>query len=105
MLVAKTLFNSIVSTKGTRFMMMVISNVYLMTPLKCPEYICMKITDIPEEIIIKYNLRDIVEKDGSIYIMAVRGMYRLPQAGFLASELREALNEHGYCQSKFVPGL
>jgi len=39
MLVAKLLFNSIVSTEGTRSMTMGISNFYLMTPLKQPEYI------------------------------------------------------------------
>ena len=56
-------------------MMMDISNFYLMTPLKRPEYIRMKISDIPEEIIVEYKLRDVVKADGSIYIMAVRGMY------------------------------
>ena len=39
MLVAKLLFNSVISTKGARFMTMDISNFYLMTPLSCPEYI------------------------------------------------------------------
>jgi hypothetical protein len=106
MLVAKMLFNSVVSTKNAKFMTMDISNFYLMTPLKRPEYIRMKITDIPEEIILEYNLRDIVTEDGSIYIMAIRGMYGLPQAGLLANELLEKrLNEDGYFQSKLVPGL
>ena len=36
MLVAKILFNSIISTKGARFMTIDISNFYLMTPLKPP---------------------------------------------------------------------
>ena len=34
MLFAKILFNSIISTKGSRFMTIDISNFYLMTPLK-----------------------------------------------------------------------
>jgi hypothetical protein len=34
MLVAKILFNSVISTPGARFMTMDISNFYLMTPLK-----------------------------------------------------------------------
>ena len=51
MLVAKLLSNSIISTKGTRFMMMYISNFYLMTPLTRPEYIHIKLSDIPEKII------------------------------------------------------
>ena len=36
MIVAKILFNSIISTKGARFMKIDISNFYLMTPLKRP---------------------------------------------------------------------
>ena len=39
MLVAKMLFNSVISKKGARFMSMIISNFYLMTPLNCPEFI------------------------------------------------------------------
>ena len=39
MLVEKLLFNSVVSTKDAKFTTMDISNFYLMTPLKRPEYI------------------------------------------------------------------
>jgi hypothetical protein len=39
MLVAKMLFNSVISTKGACFMTMDISNFYLMTPLHHPEFI------------------------------------------------------------------
>jgi hypothetical protein len=106
MLVAKLLFNSVISTKGARFMTMDISNFYLMTPLKRPEYIRMKMSDIPEEIIAEYKLRDKVTDDGSIYIQANRGMYGLPQSGLLANLLLEKrLNKRGYHQSKLVPGL
>ena len=48
MLVAKTLFNSVVSTRNAKFMTMDISYFYLMTPLKQSEYICISIKDIPE---------------------------------------------------------
>ena len=57
MFVAKILFNSVVSTPGTNFMTMDISNFYLMTPLKFPEYICIKLSNIPEKIIVKYDLQ------------------------------------------------
>ena len=36
MTIKKILFNSIISTKGDRFMTIYISNFYLMTPLKRP---------------------------------------------------------------------
>ena len=51
MLVAKLLFNSVVSTKGAKFMTMDISNFYLMTPLKRPEYVRINLRDIPDEIV------------------------------------------------------
>ena len=61
MLVAKILFNSVVSTRNAKFMTMDISNFYLMTPLKQLGYICISIKDIPDEIINEYKLRDIVD--------------------------------------------
>ncbi len=106
MLVAKLLFNSVISTHGARFMTMDIANFYLMTPLKHPEYVKIKLIDIPEEIIVKYKLHDLANADGSVYIKANRGMYGLPQLGLIANELlEERLNKHGYQQSKLVPGL
>jgi hypothetical protein len=39
MLVAKMLFNSVISTKDARFMTMDISNFYLMTPLHHPKFL------------------------------------------------------------------
>ena len=87
-------------------MTMDISNFYLNTPLKRPEYIRMKLSDVPDEIIQEYKLLDKVEPDGWLYIMIVLGMYGLPHAGLIAQELLEKrLNKHGYYQSKLVPGL
>ena len=47
MLAAKIIFNSVISTTNTCFMMMDISNLYLNTPLKCTEFIRMCISNIP----------------------------------------------------------
>jgi len=106
MLVAKILMNSVVSTKGARFMTMDISNFYLNTPMSRPEYIRIRISDIPDEIIKEYNLKEKVTTNGSIYIQVNKGMYGLPQAGLMANELLEKrLNKKGYYQSKLVPGL
>ena len=105
MLVAKLLFNSVISTHGARFMTMDIAKFYLMTPLKV-EYVKIKLRDIPEEIIIKYKLRDLVTPDGNVYIEATKGMYGLPHTGLLANkQLEKRLNKHGYQQRKLVPGL
>ncbi len=83
-----------------------ISNFYLMTPLHCAKLIRIKLSDIPNEVIKEYKLREKATKNGSIYIKAKRGMHRLPQPGLLANELlKKRLNKHGYRQSKLVPGL
>ena len=83
-----------------------LSNFYLNTPLKRPEYIRPKLSDIPDEIIEQYGLRDKASKDGYVYMAVTKGMYGLPQAGLLANQLLEKrLNKHGYRQSKLVPGL
>jgi len=106
MLVAKILFNSVISTKNAKFITINISNFYLNSPLPRPEFVKIKINDIPEEIIKEYKLHDKVTPQGYVYIMATKGMYGLPQAGLIANELLEKrLNEHGYRQSKLVPGL
>ena len=64
MLAAKLLFNSVVSIRNAKFMIMDISNFYLMTPLKQTEYIHISIKEIPDEIINEYKLRDISDKNG-----------------------------------------
>jgi hypothetical protein len=54
----------------------------------------MKLVDIPDEIIKEYNLKDLVEPDGSIFIAVLRSMYGLPQSGLLSNELFEKGSTH-----------
>jgi hypothetical protein len=49
----------------------------------------MKLSNIPNEVIEEFKLREKATKNGSIYIKAKRGMYRLPQSGLLANKLLE----------------
>jgi hypothetical protein len=106
MLVAKMLFNNVISARGARFMTMDIFNFYSMTPLHRPEFIRMKLSNILDEIIDKYKLQNKTTPSGSIYIVANRSMYGLPQSGLIANELLEKrLNKHSDQQSKLVPGL
>jgi hypothetical protein len=105
LLVAKILFNSTISMPGEKFMTMDISNFYLNLPLPRPEYIWIKIKDIPEEIIEEYHLREKVIEAGHVYIEANKGMHGIPQAGLIANQqLKKRLNKHGYWQRKLVPG-
>ncbi len=85
MLVAKMLFNSVISTKDAQFMTIDISNLYLMTPLHPAEFIQIKLSDILDKVIREYKLREKATKNRSIYIRAKRSMYGLPQAELLAT--------------------
>ncbi len=51
-----------------------------------PEYVRIKITDIPAEFIEEYKLAG-RDRDGWIYFEICRGCYGLPQAGILAYDL------------------
>ncbi len=82
-----------------------IKDFYLNTPMKCKEYMRLKITHIPDKIIKEYNLQELVKEDGYVYCAINKGMYSLPQAGIIAQELlAERLSKHGYHQSKIIPG-
>ncbi len=106
MLLVKTHLNSIVPTPNAQYMTIDISNFYLNMPMVHLEYFKIKLSDIPDEVIDKYNLRDIAMPDRYVYIEVTKGMYGLPQAGLLANKLLEQrLNVHGYTQSKIIPGL
>ena len=97
MLVLKCLINSVISTKGAKCLMLDIQDFYLNTPMKRYEYMRLKITDIPVEIIKEY---------GFIYTEIQKGMHGLPQAGIIAQELlADRLKKHGYLQSKIIPGF
>ena len=102
----KTLFNSVISTKGARCVMLDVKDFYLNTPMKRYEYMQIKITDMPEEVIEHYKLREIVTEDGYVYCEIQKGMYGLPQAGIIAQKLhQERLAKVGYHQRKIIPGL
>ena len=106
MLLVKIMLNSVVSTMNAKFMSIDISNFYLNTPLPRYEYLKLKLTDIPAEVVEEYQLMEKVTADGHVFVEVRKGMYGLPQAGLIAQELLEKrLNDEGYFQSKIVPGL
>ena len=101
----KMLWNSVLSTPKAKFLSMDVANFYLGTPMERPEFMRLPIKVIPQEIIDKYNLNSIVE-DGWVFVRIEKGMYGLPQAGFLANELlSKRLVAGGYYQCQFTPGL
>jgi hypothetical protein len=77
-----------------------------MTPMEQPEFMRMKLSDLPKDFVKLYNLTNIADSNGVVYVKIQKGMYGLPQAGILANKLLEQrLNEHGYRQSPTTPGL
>lgn len=107
LLTAKLLINSTISTPGAVFLGINLANFYLNTPMPKPEYMHLPLDIIPEEIIAKYNLRDLVDKEGWVYIKIRKGRYGLPQAGILANQLfKKRLSTKGYyqCQTLRVSG-
>eukprot|EP00804_Cyclotella_cryptica_P029536 CCRYP_020583-RA/>CCRYP_020583-RA protein AED:0.35 eAED:0.26 QI:0/-1/0/1/-1/1/1/0/1386 len=102
---SKILWNSILSTKGAKFMGIDIKSFYLTAPLDRYEYMKMPITVFPEHIIQQYNLRAHV-KNGFVYLELRKCVYGLPMAGALANKLlRKRLAPHGYYEVTHTPGL
>eukprot|EP00804_Cyclotella_cryptica_P009041 CCRYP_003144-RB/>CCRYP_003144-RB protein AED:0.42 eAED:0.43 QI:0/0/0/1/0/0/2/0/355 len=99
------MINSVLSRHNAKFCTFDISNFYLGTPLDRPEYVRIRIDDIPQEFIAEYDLTHHV-RDGWVYFQIVKGVYGLPQSGILANKLLETrLNAAGYYQLDATPGL
>jgi hypothetical protein len=88
LLTLKLLINSMISTPGARFFTMDIKNFYLCTPMRRYEYMQLKPSDMPEEVIAHYHLLDIATPNGYAYCKICQGMYVLPQAGIIAQDYR-----------------
>eukprot|EP00804_Cyclotella_cryptica_P009373 CCRYP_018077-RA/>CCRYP_018077-RA protein AED:0.09 eAED:0.09 QI:0/0/0/1/1/1/2/0/1069 len=105
MITVKILLNSVISTVHAMFMTIDIKDFYLNTPMERPEYMRLKLADIPAAIIELYHLRDIA-RDGYVFVRIQKGMYGLPQAGIIAQQLlKQRLQANGYHQSKINPGF
>ena len=88
MVSSKILWNSVISTKGTRFANANIKNMYMYLEISLDqfEYMKMQIALFPANIIAHHNLNEKV-LDGYVYMESRKGMYGLPQAGILANKL------------------
>jgi hypothetical protein len=103
--VVKLTLNDTLSTPNARFASYDLKNFYLGTPLDRPEYIRIRVSDIPEEFYKEYNLAEF-EHEGWVYFEVTKGIYGLKQAGKLANDLlTKRLETHGYYQCATTPGL
>jgi len=101
----KLMLNSVLSRRGAKFACFDVSNFYLGTPLDRPEYVKIKLTDIPQEFIDEYDLTNYAH-NGWVYFSIHKGVYGLPQSGKLAhDQLRVRLEKEGYYETATTPGL
>ncbi len=106
MITVKLHLNSIISTKNARYCTIDLKGFYLNTPMDQPEYMRIKISNLPPNFVKAYNFNDLATDEGTIYVKIQKGMYNLPQAGILAQNLLKLrLNQHGYQQYNITPGL
>ena len=96
--------NSMVSERA-QMMTLDIRNFYLGTPMEEPVYMFINIDTIPQTIIDKYKLREIVE-NGKVVMEVSSTIYGLKEAGKLSQDRLVAhLSEYGYKQCRFTPCL
>jgi hypothetical protein len=87
---SKLMWNSVLGTKGGKYMCLDIKNFYLTAPLDCFEYMKMPIMLFPNWIVKQYNLLEHV-KNGYIYLEMRQAVWGLPQAGILANKLLQKM--------------
>ena len=61
-----------------------IKDFYLNTPMARPEFMRLKINDMPENVIKQYKLQERATHDGYVYVQINKGMYGIPEAGIIA---------------------
>ena len=98
----KILCNKTISTAGKRMSTADISDMYLHSQLEAPEYMWIRLCDIPLASQAKYKLVSLVSPGAAtVAVRITGGMYGLPQAGRLAQEkLIKVLYDHGYYMCK-----
>jgi hypothetical protein len=91
MVMVKLHLTSIVSTKDARYCTIDLKDFYLNTLMARPEFMHMKLAELPKEFAQIYKLHDLADANGFVSIKIQKGMYGFPQAGFLRkSSLKNA---------------
>ena len=99
------MINIVLSRQNAQFAAFDIKRFYLDTPMESPEYVRVKLEDIPKEFIKEYHLLD-NECHEWVYFEIVRGCYGLLQSRKLANDLlRTRLEDAQYYETATTPGL
>ena len=100
--VVKLLLQSAIS-ENMHVLTMDAKDFYLNTPLTRPEYLRIPLKFIAPCVLDKHHLRPYIDKKAILFSVH-RGMYGLPQAGYLAQiQLIKHLRAHGYEQTNTPP--
>ena len=101
----KLILDSVLSRQGLLYAAFYIKNFYLNNPLNQPKYVKIRLSNILQEFIYKYEL-ETCTRDGWVYFKILKGVYVLPQAGKLANDiLRKRLSTDVYYEAATTPGL
>ena len=77
LLTVKLLFNNIVSIPGAKSLGLDLKDFYLNTPMDCPEFLQMKISNFLDDVIDHYGLLKKGDKHGFLFIRVEQGIYGL----------------------------
>ena len=80
------MINIVLSLPGAKFDCFDISNFYLETPLDLPDYVRVKLADIPQYLIEEYIPTKHI-RDGWVYFEVRKSLYGLPQSEKIANDL------------------
>ena len=68
LLTVKLLFNSVISTPNAKFMTIDIKDFYLNTPMARSEFMRLKLSDLPDNVITHFNLQEKATSNGWVYV-------------------------------------
>jgi hypothetical protein len=83
----KCLLNNIISTPHARAACINLKDFYLNNVLPSPEYVFFNADTIPETFLAQYSDKICITTDGHVYAKVLKGMYDLPEAGKVASNV------------------
>jgi hypothetical protein len=102
----KICVNKVLSTKNARACCFDLSDFYLCHRLEYSEFMRIHRSIIPQRIIDAYDLEELFDEQGYVYVEIVGGMYGLKQAGIIANkELVKHLDTSDYYECRHTPGL
>ena len=108
LLETKLILNSTISDahKGARFLSADLKDHFLASPMEETEYMRIHSRYFLDDIRKHYNIDELIDDDGYVYVMIKKGMYGLKQAAILAyKHLVNLLAPHGYHPCPNTTGL